>query len=359
MKRALFRDEREQVWRDVLAKTSTKGKTRMGRNPATGEMMQITVKQGRTMSQFESFLERATGADRKTIKLFFSGLETRIADVTRGMITIPHWGSLGIKIKPRKGRMGRNPATGETIHIPVKQIAKGYLLFAISAKDLRTPDPSNVPLLHPRSGCFQESFYGESAIEHQSYDWCSRVHVKKTNLKKLSLKRRRVVEICRGTGVDLRLGARLMDEFLCHLAKVIESNETFIWKRVGKFGSKQKYSNSLGTYRQSCFTVSAQMKVRLGLRDPSTVAPPPVASLASTSKNKTNDLSGYALASGVLGLLSMTLCFAPFALIFGVLAVKDIRNNSDKHGMGIAVFGILMGAIFLILGLTLLMSEFR
>ena len=256
----------------------------------------------RTMSQFEIFLEGATGADRKTIKLFFSGLETRIADVTRGLITIPHWGSLGIKIKPRKARMGRNPATGEMIRIPAKQIAKGYLLFAISAKDLRAPDPSHVPLLHPRSGCFQESFYGESAIEHQSYDWCSRVHVKKTNLKKLSLKRRLVVEICRETGADLRLGARLMDEFLCHLAKVIESNETFIWKRVGKFGSKQKDSSSLGTYRQSYFTVSAQMKERLGLRDPSMAVPSPAAPLTSASKKETN-LSGYALAAGILGIL--------------------------------------------------------
>jgi nucleoid DNA-binding protein len=302
MKRTLLRDEREQLWRDVLAKTPIKGGTRMGRNPATGEMIQITAKQGRTMSQFESFLERATGEDRKTIKLFFSGLETRIADATRGLITIPHWGSFGIKIKPRKGRMGRNPATGETIHIPGKQIAKGYLLFAISAKELRTPDPSDVPLLHPRSGCFQESFYGESAIEHQSYDWCSRVHVKKTNLKKLSLKRRLVVEICRGTGVDLRLGARLMDEFLCHLAKVIESNETFIWKRVGKFGSKQKYSNSLGTYRQSCFTVSAQMKVRLGLRDPVMAVPSPVAPATSAAKKETNH-SGCTLVVAILGIL--------------------------------------------------------
>ncbi len=256
----------------------------------------------RTMSQFEIFLEGATGADRKTIKLFFSGLETRIADVTRGLITIPHWGSLGIKIKPRKGRMGRNPATGETIHIPAKQIAKGYLLFAISAKDLRTPDPSHVPLLHPRSGCFQESFYGESAIEHQSYDWCSRVHVEKTNIKKLSLKRRLVVEICRGTGVDLRLGARLLDEFLCHLAKVIQSNETFIWKRVGKFGSKQKYSNSLGTYRQSCFIVSAQMKERLGFSHSSMAEPSPVAPLTSASKNETNHF-GCALVVAILGIL--------------------------------------------------------
>ena len=198
--------------------------------------------------------------------------------------------------------MGRSPATGETMHIPAKQIAKGYLLFAISAKDLRAPDPSNVPLLHPRSGCFQESFYGESAIEHQSYDWCSRVHVKKTNLKKLSLKRRLVVEVCRGSGVDLRLGARLLDEFLCHLAKVIQSNETFIWRRVGKFGSKQKHSSSLGAYRQSYFTVSAQMKERLGLSHSSMAEPSPAAPLTSASKNETN-LFGCALAAVILGFL--------------------------------------------------------
>ena len=119
MKRALLRDE---IWRDVLVVSPPK------------------VEGHRTMSQFEIFLQRATDSDRKTIKLFFSGLETRIADLTRGLITIPHWGSLGIKIKPRKGRIGRNPATGETNRIPPKQIAKGYLLFAISAKDLRAPN---------------------------------------------------------------------------------------------------------------------------------------------------------------------------------------------------------------------------
>lgn len=281
MKRALLRDE---IWRDVLVVSPPK------------------VEGHRTMSQFEIFLERATGADRKTIKLFFSGLETRIADVTRGLITIPHWGSLGIKLKPRKARMGRSPATGETMHIPAKQIAKGYLLFAISAKHLRAPDPSHVPLLHPRSGCFQESFYGESVIEHQSYEWCSHVHIKKTNLKKLSLKRRLVVEICRETGADLRLGARLMDEFLCHLAKVIQSNETFIWRRIGKFGSKQKHSSSLGAYRQSYFTVSAQMKERLGLSHSSMAEPSPAAPLTSASKNETN-LFGCALAAVILGFL--------------------------------------------------------
>ena len=238
---------RSEVWSEVLVKNPPK------------------VEGHRTMSQFESFLESGEFADRQTIKLFFSGLENRIADTTRGLITIPHWGSLGIKIKPRRAKTGMNPATGETMHIPAKQIGMGYLLFAISANDFKSPEPSDIPLLHPRYGCFQERYYGESAIQHKSYVWCSHVYVKKTNHKKLSLKRRIVVEICRETGVDLQLVARLLDEFLCHLAKVIERNETFIWKRVGRFGSKQKYSSSVGSYRQSYFTVSAQMKERLAL----------------------------------------------------------------------------------------------
>jgi hypothetical protein len=37
--------------------------------------------------------------------------------------------------------------------------------------------------------------------------------------------------------------------------------------------------------------------------------------------------------------------FAPFALLTGILAVADIRRHSDKHGMGRAIFGIVMGVL--------------
>ena len=53
--------------------------------------------------------------------------------------------------------------------------------------------------------------------------------------------------------------------------------------------------------------------------------------------------------SGYLGLVSILLVFAPFALIFGILGIRDIRNNSEKHGMGRAIFGVVMGALFSIL----------
>ena len=56
--------------------------------------------------------------------------------------------------------------------------------------------------------------------------------------------------------------------------------------------------------------------------------------------------SGYAIAAGYLGLISILLIPAPFALLFGFLGVRDIKNNDEKHGMGRAVFGIAMGAIF-------------
>ena len=64
--------------------------------------------------------------------------------------------------------------------------------------------------------------------------------------------------------------------------------------------------------------------------------------------------SGWAIAAGYLGLLSPLLVFAPFAAILGIVAVVDIKNHPDRHGLGRAWFGIVMGAIFTVaLGLIL------
>jgi Domain of unknown function (DUF4190) len=62
--------------------------------------------------------------------------------------------------------------------------------------------------------------------------------------------------------------------------------------------------------------------------------------------------SGWAIASGYLGLFSLICIPAPFALLTGILAIRDIRKNPKKHGMGRAIFGIIMGSLgtlFLIL----------
>ena len=59
--------------------------------------------------------------------------------------------------------------------------------------------------------------------------------------------------------------------------------------------------------------------------------------------------SGLAIVAGYLGLFSLIIIPAPLALIFGILAVLDIKRNPKKHGMGRAIFAIVMGSIFSIL----------
>ena len=55
--------------------------------------------------------------------------------------------------------------------------------------------------------------------------------------------------------------------------------------------------------------------------------------------------SPWAIIAGYLGLLSPLMIFAPFALIVSIMAIRDIKRR-DTHGMGRAVFGLIMGAIF-------------
>lgn len=59
--------------------------------------------------------------------------------------------------------------------------------------------------------------------------------------------------------------------------------------------------------------------------------------------------SGWAIAAGYLGLFSMLVVPAPIALIVSLLAIRDIRRSKDsphpKHGMGRAIFGLVMGLL--------------
>jgi hypothetical protein len=55
--------------------------------------------------------------------------------------------------------------------------------------------------------------------------------------------------------------------------------------------------------------------------------------------------SGWAIAAGYLGLISVLIFPAPFALATGIYAIIDIRRNPKKHGMGRAIFGVVMGGL--------------
>ncbi len=66
--------------------------------------------------------------------------------------------------------------------------------------------------------------------------------------------------------------------------------------------------------------------------------------------------SGLAIAAGYVGLLAILVIPAPVALFLGILAVRDIRAHPRKHGMGRAVFAIIMGILFSIPLLLLLLA---
>ena len=57
------------------------------------------------------------------------------------------------------------------------------------------------------------------------------------------------------------------------------------------------------------------------------------------------------IIAGYLGLLSFLVILAPISLIVGILAIRDLKAHPDKHGLGRAWFGTIMGGIFTIIGL--------
>lgn len=59
--------------------------------------------------------------------------------------------------------------------------------------------------------------------------------------------------------------------------------------------------------------------------------------------------SGWAIASGYLALFAPIMCItAPFAILTGILAIREIRRDPTKHGLGRAWFGIIVGSVGLI-----------
>jgi hypothetical protein len=56
--------------------------------------------------------------------------------------------------------------------------------------------------------------------------------------------------------------------------------------------------------------------------------------------------SVFAILAGYAGLFSLIIFPAPFALILGIAAIIDIKKHPEKHGMGRAIFGLVMGILF-------------
>lgn len=55
--------------------------------------------------------------------------------------------------------------------------------------------------------------------------------------------------------------------------------------------------------------------------------------------------SWVAIVAGYFGLLSLAVFPAPIAFLLGIAAIFHIKKNPGKHGMGRAIFAIVMGAL--------------
>ena len=67
--------------------------------------------------------------------------------------------------------------------------------------------------------------------------------------------------------------------------------------------------------------------------------------------------SALAVIAGYVGMFSILAIPAPFAILFGVLALRDLKRHPEKTGSGRAWFGIIVGTFFtLIFGFFLVAS---
>jgi DNA-binding protein HU-beta len=82
-------------------------------------------------SQIASHFADKFGMKKKVVTEFFEELSTLAYKEAANQFTIPGVGKL--VLVDRKARMGRNPATGETIQIPAKKVVK--FKVAKAAKD--------------------------------------------------------------------------------------------------------------------------------------------------------------------------------------------------------------------------------
>jgi nucleoid DNA-binding protein len=126
--------------KSTVKKTTTKKKVAT-KKASTGKVTAITSKQ--TKTQILTEIAEETGLNRTQVAAVFSSLDGLIGRhmMKRGSgeVAIPN---IGVKIrkvvKPRtKARMGRNPATGESIQIPAKPqrtVIKAVTLAALKAK---------------------------------------------------------------------------------------------------------------------------------------------------------------------------------------------------------------------------------
>jgi hypothetical protein len=87
------------------------------------------------------------------------------------------------------------------------------------------------------------------------------------------------------------------------------------------------------------------VRCRTPLRPTAYAAQPPLEDSAAVRMLLPLGRSWWAIAAGYLGLVSILMLPAPFALLCGVIGIIDIKRNPQKHGMGRCLLDIIAGGL--------------
>jgi len=79
-------------------------------------------KKAMTKAQIVAHFAEKLQVSKQVVKSFFDELVALAIREAKNGFTVPGLGKL--RLKDRKARKGRNPKTGETIHIPAKKVLK-------------------------------------------------------------------------------------------------------------------------------------------------------------------------------------------------------------------------------------------
>lgn len=99
-----------------------------------------------------------------------------------------------------------------------------------------------------------------------------------------------------------------------------------------------------------CLNCQAELHSQAQFTPPAFNAEPPETSMKAI----------FSLVCGILGLCCCNLVFGPVAIVLGILARNDIKNNpgDECRGEGLAIAGIVLGALDVILGIISMIVSF-
>ena len=100
------------------------------------------------------------------------------------------------------------------------------------------------------------------------------------------------------------------------------------------------------TIRSATARRRVALPIRINLRNTRRIPTPAAALTRRSSTVVPIGASLWAILAGYAGLLSLGFCcLGPPAIVFGILGIRDIRRNPQRHGMVRCVLGIVFGTI--------------